>query len=212
MQWALLGIWTGVIWLGTLDGSEARWLKGCVAFMLALSMGTQLWLLKLDGLLTLETALPLHLCGLFGVLSIPMLLWGAPKALYEASAFLAAPAAFCTLFFPAVIRCSHPFWMKLAFTRLHVLLSLQPLLFFRTGKPLPTDPRRTFLLGNGYLLAIGAFNRVFHTNYLFLRAAPAGTPLSMLFSRGAPFYLCALEMLCMLVFSWLKALYAHCRK
>lgn len=212
MQWALLGIWAGAIWLGTRDGSEARRLKGCVAFMLALSMGTQLWLLKLDGLLTLETALPLHLCGLFGVLSIPMLLWGAPKALYEASVFLAAPAAFCTLFFPAVIHCSHPFWMKLAFTRLHVLLSLQPLLFFRTGKPLPTDPRRTFLLGNGYLLAIGSFNRAFRTNYLFLRAVPAGTPLSVLFSRGAPFYICALEMLCMLVFSWLKALYAHCRK
>lgn len=212
MQWALLGVWMGVIWAGTRGPGEGRWLKGCVAFMLALSMGTQLWLLKLDGLLTLETALPLHLCGLFGVLSIPMLLWGAPAPLYEASVFLAAPAAFCTLFFPAVIACSHPFWMRLAFTRLHVLLALMPLLFWRTGKPLPTDPRRTFLLGNGYLLAIGAFNRAFHTNYLFLRAAPAGTPLSALFSRGAPFYIGALEMLCMLAFVWLKGIYGHCRK
>lgn len=212
MQWALLAAWTGVIWAGTRGRGESRRLMGCVAFMLALSMGTQLWLLKLDGLLTLETALPLHLCGLFGVLSIPMLLWGAPAPLYEAGVFLAAPAAFCTLFFPAVIACSHPVLMRLAFTRLHVLLALMPLLFWRTGKPLPTDPRRTFLLGNGYLLAVGAFNRVFHTNYLFLRAAPAGTPLSALFSRGAPFYIGALEMLCMLVFVWLKGVYAHCRK
>lgn len=207
MQWALLGIWGIVFWMGTETPERARLLRPIAAAALGLSMGSQLFLLHLDGMLTLETALPLHLCGLFGMLSIPML-WRAPAVLYEAAGFLGAPAALCALFFPAVIACSHPFWMRLAFTRLHVLIALTPLLYARTGKPLPSDPRRTFLLGNGYLMCVGIFNRLFQTNYLFLRAAPAGTPLSVFFVRGTPFYVCALEMLCMLVFLWLKPLYA----
>ena len=169
-------------------------------------MGLQLWLLHLDGLLHLETALPLHLCGLFGVLSIPAL-WRMPAFLWESLAFLGAPAAFLTLFFPAVMPCSHPKLMAFAFYQLHALIALMPLYHTRTGKPLPKDPRRTLILGNGYLLLIGAFNRVFQTNYLFLRAAPLGTPLALLFSRGLPFYVCSLELLCMLAFLWLKRLF-----
>ena len=169
-------------------------------------MLTQLWLLHLDGLLMLETALPLHLCGLFGILSIPML-WRAPAVLWEASTFLGAPAALLTLFFPAVMPTSHPRLMQLAFFQLHVLVGLAPLFLYRTGKPLPTNPRRTLVVGNGYVLFVGAFNRAFQTNYLFLRLAPLGTPLETLFARGTAFYLCALEMLAMLVFTCLKPLY-----
>lgn len=194
--------WAAVL----LAGCERRWLRPLLAAALLISMGTQLFLLHMDGLLTVETALPLHLCSLFGILSI-FLLWHAPAWLYEMQMFLAAPAAFLTLFFPAVIRCSHPLLMKAAFYRLHVLLALMPLFHFSTGKPLPTDPRRALLLGSGYLLAISAFNRAFCTNYLFLRAAPVGTPLALFFERGIPFYLCALAMLCMLAMSWLKRLY-----
>lgn len=78
-------------------------------------MAMQIMLLWLDGQLTLQTGLPLHLCGLFGVLSIPMLLWRAPQPLYELSAFLAGPAAAVTLLFPAVIESSRPVLMRLAF-------------------------------------------------------------------------------------------------
>lgn len=203
MQWGLLTIWGAAVWLG------GRRIPRLMAAALPLSMGTQLWLLHMDGLFTLETALPLHLCGLFGVLSIPLLLGWECRPLYEASAFLAGPAAFLTLFFPAVMPCSHPKLMALAFHQLHVLVALTPAALWRNGKPLPTNPRRTLILGSGYLLFIAAFNRAFQTNYLFLRAAPAGTPLSVLFSQGSVFYVCALLMLCMLAFSLLQGLFCR---
>ena len=206
MAWMLMAIWCCLLLLGTRTSAGIQRIRTAMACALAASMLTQLWLLQLDGLLCIETALPLHLCGLFGVLSIPML-WHAPDFLWEASAFLAAPAALCTLLFPAVMPCSHPFLMKLAFTQLHVLVGLAPFFLHRTGKPLPTDPRRTLIIGNGYLLFVAAFNRAFQTNYLFLRSAPAGTPLNALFARGAAFYICSLEMLCMLVFTCLKPIY-----
>jgi len=207
VQWFLMAMWSVLILLY----ARRRWLRLWLVLGLVSAMGTQLLLLRLDGLFTWKNALPLHLCSLFGVLTIPMLHHSC--SLYkEAICFLGAPAAFLTLFFPAVIRCSHPMLMQVAFYQLHVLLSLIPLFFYRTGKPLPTDPRRTLVLGSSYLVFICLFNRLFGTNYLFLRAAPAGTPLVWMFRRGTAFYLCALELLCILVFSFLKPVYAYFRK
>ena len=37
-----------------------------------------------------------------------------------------------------------------------------------------------------------AFNRALNTNYLFLSAAPAGTPLKWLYVRGGGYYVCCL--------------------
>lgn len=209
MQWLILGVWSVAIRYGA--QKRARWLRPAMALGLFCAMGTQIVLLWLDGLFTWEAVLPLHLCSLFGVLSIPAL-WHAPVWLVEALCFLGAPGAFLTLFFPAAAYCSHPHLMQAAFYQLHALVALMPLFFYSTGKPLPDDPRRTLVLGNGYLVVISLINRVWGTNYLFLRAVPAGTPLVWLFERGTLFYLCALEMLCMLVFSLLQPLYAHWRK
>lgn len=207
MAWLLLALWGGAVaWGGGRPGREGA-VRAAMAIGLAASMAVQMALLQLDGQLTLQTGLPLHLCGLFGVLSIPMLLWRAPQPLYELSAFLAAPAAGITLLFPAVIASSHPALMRLAFLQLHVLVALTPVLLWRAGKPLPADPRRALVLASGYLLGVAAFNRAFRTNYLFLSAAPAGTPLEWLAARGGGYYVCALAMLCMVVLRLLAHVY-----
>ena len=102
--------------------------------------------------------------------------------------------------------------MQGAFYQLHVLVALMPLYWHAQQKPLPTDPRITLVAGSGYLTFICAFNRLFNTNYLFLRSAPHGTPLDFLFQHGTAFYLCALVLLAMLVFSGAAAVYAQSRK
>ena len=178
---------------------------------LAASMGTQIFLLALDGLLTWQASIPLHLCSLFGILSIFMV-WHAPALLYEACCFLGAPAALITLFFPAPAACSRPLLMALAFHQLHVLIALMPLFWHCTGKPLPVDPRRTLVSGSGYVLAVCLINRVFETNYLFLRAAPYGTPLAWMMRHGPVIHLCSLVMLCMPDFQALAAVYRQSRK
>lgn len=205
----LLALWGGAVWWCAGRVGREGVIRAAMAVGLAASMAVQLALLRLDGQLTLQTGLPLHLCGLFGVLSIPMLLWRAPQPLYELSAFLAGPAAAVTLLFPAVIASSRPVLMRLAFLQLHVLVAVTPVMLWRAGKPLPTDPRRALVLASGYLLAVAAFNRALNTNYLFLSAAPAGTPLKWLNVRGGGYYVCALAMLCMVVLRLLADAYRH---
>lgn len=207
MQWIVLAVW-GIIMVICIHFGWLFFCRTALAAGLLSAMLGQLALLHLDGMLTLETALPLHLCGLFGILSIPLLFRSCPL-LWDASAFLAAPAAACTLFFPAVIHCSRPFLMQLAFYQLHTLIVLIPVFVFLTGKPLPSNARRTFILGSGYLLFIWAFNNAFGTNYLFTRSAPLGTPLQWLHKYGEAFYLCSLMMLCMPVFSCLQGMFCR---
>ncbi len=209
MQWILVAVWGAAIFF-CVRRRLILSIRILIAAGLMMAMAVQLVILAMDGLLTIETGLPLHLCGLFGVLSIPML-WYAPEPLWEMDAFLAGPAAAITLFFPAIIRCSHPKLMAFAFYQLHALIALTPVFLHMAGKPLPKDPRRTLLLGSGYLLFIGAFNRAFGTNYLFLRQAPANTPLALFLSRGTAFYICSLLLICMTIFLQLKRFYC-CRK
>ncbi|MEG1775069.1 MAG: YwaF family protein [Clostridia bacterium] len=202
-----MAIWVFLTLLLAHAGWRGILMRCLITGGLAVSMLTQVWLLWLDGQLSLATALPLHLCSLFGVLSAA-LVWLRPLWLFHLSLLLGAPCAFMALCFPAVIDNSRQFMMSLAFYRLHTLILCAPLLLAKEGLALPTNAQGSFLLANGYLLFVALFNRLFTTNYLFLAAAPAGTPLAALFARGEAFYVCALELCAMLVMAWLAHLYA----
>jgi hypothetical integral membrane protein (TIGR02206 family) len=171
---------------------------------LLLSMASQLWLLQLDGLLDLRSGLPLHLCG-FSALLCMLLCWRWEEHSFHFVVLLGLPGALLALVFPAAAVCSHPLWMRTAFIRLHALIPAVCLFLLAQKKPLPSDPRRVFLLGNGLMLLAACTNALTGSNYLFLRAAPVGTPLAWLIRPGYGTYLAGLELLCMLVLSSLCA-------
>ena len=151
MQWWVLAGWGAV----TVLCRKRRGLRWALCAGLAASMAGQLLLLQLDGRLTLETAAPLHLCALSGLLCLPMLL-SRSQALYSWMCFLGAPCALLALLFPAVAHSSRQLLMNLAFFSLHALI-LCAALWRAMKEPLPTDPR-VLLSGYlpGYLKDIGA--------------------------------------------------------
>ena len=201
MQWWVLAGWGAA----TVLCRKRRGLRWALCAGLAASMAGQLLLLQLDGRLTLETAAPLHLCALSGLLCLPMLL-SRSQALYSWMCFLGAPCALLALLFPAVAHSSRQLLMNLAFFSLHALI-LCAALWRAMKEPLPTDPRGVMVAANAWLVAVSAFNRFAGTNYLFLRSAPAGTPLQALAARGSGPYILALELLALLLLSALSALY-----
>lgn len=173
---------------------------------LVCSMACQLWLLHLDGLLTLRTALPLHLCS-FSAIACVFLCLRFQKGLYHFLLLLGVPGALMALVFPSVLPCSHPLLMRCAFTQLHALIPATALFLHTQQKPLPGDPRNAFLLGNGLVLLAACINQLTGSNYLFLHAAPGGTPLALLIRQGYAVYIAGLEILCMLLMQWLCFLY-----
>ncbi|MBQ8150751.1 MAG: TIGR02206 family membrane protein [Clostridia bacterium] len=205
MQWVMLILWCALARYGA--GPGRRRLTALVLCCgLGLSMGCQLYLLYLDDQLSLQTGLPLHLCGLSALLCIALCI-RFHQPVFEFLLLLGLPGALLALCFPAVAASSCPQLMKAAFLRLHVLIAATAVFLLAQQKPPPEDPRRAFLLGNGFVLMAALANQLTGSNYFFLRAAPAGTPLAFLIRPGYGVYLASLEILSMLLMQQLCRLY-----
>lgn len=202
LQLAETVLWCTLAWYGARHWR--RQTAPVLALGLAAAMTSQLWLLRLDGLLTLQNALPLHLCGFSALVAIGLCF------IYNSTCFhflvlLGMPGALLALVFPAVTECSRPVLMRIAFVRLHALILAVGVFLLAQKRPLPSDPRLSLLLGNGLMLAAACVNSLTGSNYLFLRAAPSGTPLAWLIRHGYSVYTAGLELLCMLLLSTLCA-------
>lgn len=150
-----------------------------------LSMLAQETVLLYSGLLTWQNALPLHLCSMLGLLSLPMLLSGS-RMLWHASLYLGIPGALLALIFPAVMQTKAPEVTTISFYLLHIFLLLAPILPFSLGwQPSPRGAASAWML----LMLLGcvalAVNGLLGSNYLFLHAPLEGTPL-MLLPRSSP--------------------------
>lgn len=205
MGWLSFGWWGLAVLYGLRQPERSRAVRWALAAGLAVSMAGQEALLVQEGLWSLQTGLPLHLCGMMGLCSLP-LLWLRPRGLLCFTLLLGAPCAFLALCFPAVIGCSRPFLMSLHFGRLHSLIFWAAVFSFgEKPKPLTLwEARKTLLWASGYLWAVQLCNEWLPANYLFLSAVPAGTPLEWLAQRGRGFYLCSLWLLGCLCLRWMR--------
>lgn len=164
------------------------------------AMALQELLLLGAGQLTWRSGLPLHLCSLMGLLTLPMLLAERPL-LWHLSLYAGMPGALLALLFPAVAQTPWPRLTALAFHLMHTLLLLAPLLPLGLGRrPEPRGALHAWGLLLLLALPIMAVNRLLGSNYLFLAFPVPGTPLTAL-ARGPVPYPLALLMLSALVLS-----------
>lgn len=164
---------------------RAAWSLGLAAYA---AMAAQELILLLDGRLRWSNALPLHLCSLMGLLTLPMLLTRR-RMLWHWSLFLGIPGAALALLFPSILATSQPEVTALAFHLLHCVVLLAPLLPFSLGiRPRPSGAMCSmlFLLVLGFI-ALGV-NALTGGNYLFLEVPASGTPLAWMARRGAAGY------------------------
>ena len=161
------------------------------------AMAVQEGVLLASGMLHWGTGLPLHLCSMMGLLSLPMLLSGR-RALWHWSLYLGLPGAVAALLFPAVLPTPWPLVTELSFFVLHAGLTLAPLLPLSLGnRPSPRGAvaAGAFLLVAG--LAVIWVNDRLGSNYLFVSWAIPGTPLEWLGRWGIAGYRLLLAALCM---------------
>lgn len=161
------------------------WLLGGTA---ALAMAVQETVLLAAGQLTWATGLPLHLCSLMGVLTLPALLtqnsWLLHTALYAG-----VPGSLLALVFPAVLETPWPLVTTLAFHVLHACTAAVPLLPLGMGwRPRPVGAAQAGAVLTMAACAAILVNRLTGGNYLFLSGAVAGTPLVWLAKWGMGWY------------------------
>ena len=99
------------------------------------------------------------------------------------------------LVFPCVLPCPWQRWMDFCFLSLHSLLVIAPFLGWAAGLRPNSLLWPVMAWGNVFLAAVLIVNQLTGANFLFLRAAPAGTPLVWLHQWGVGGYMLALEIL-----------------
>lgn len=212
MQWVILAVMSAMVGAAMRrvrrlrksgEAGEAARLYRRAAWALGLTiyaaMAVQESVLLASGMLTWQTGLPLHLCSMMGLLSLPMLLSGR-CFLWHLSLYLGLPGAALALFFPAVLPTPWPLITNLSFFVLHAGLIWAPLLPLSLGRR--PSPRGAMAAG-GFLLAAGlaviAVNKQLGSNYLFVSWAIPGTPLEWLGRWGMAGYRMLLAALCALL-------------
>lgn len=140
------------------------------------------------GMLTAASGLPLHLCSMMGVLTLPMLLTRS-RLLWHASVYAGVPGALLALVFPAVLETPWPHLTSTMFHILHAGIAVSPLLPAAMGLRLqPGGALTTWLLLLTAALLAGWVNGMTGGNYLFLAGPVDGTPLMLMASQGLTVY------------------------
>lgn len=148
---------------------RCAWLLGGGTYA---AMLVQELLLLAAGKLTWRSGLPLHLCSLMGLLSLPMLLSRKPL-LFQLSLYLGIPGGLLALTFPAVAETPWPWLTELAFAAMHCGVILTPLLPMCLGDR-PTPMGAWWAFGALVLMACTALlaNALTGGNYFFLNGSP----------------------------------------
>lgn len=156
-------------------------------------------LLTTEGLLLAEgnaaDALPLHLCSISALLAL-----GAAFRLNQGSLdflwYVGMPGALLALIFPAPASSRWQALLTASYVTTHALIVLIPLtLMLRGQRPRRGRAPEVLIALQGMALLAFFVNRRLGTDFMFLSAPPAGTPLEALFCLGYLPYLLVLEAL-----------------
>lgn len=179
--------------------------------LLALALLTSLCVT--EALILLEgpwaDALPLHLCSLSALAALTVAL-GAWGLALDFLWYLGMPGALLALLFPAPAASRWQTLLNTSYVVTHALILAIPLRAMRCG----ARPRRGRAADMMILLqavALCAFfvNRALGTDFLFLMAPPAGTPLIAAFRRGRLAYLFSLQAIMLLLCLFMQGLRAR---
>ena len=158
-----------------------------LGLLLCASLGVTLGLLVLEG--RWQEAIPLHLCSL-SALAAAALAFSPRQMLLNFLWYLGMPGAALALVFPApaVSRCQALLNASYAVT--HAMILVIPAVCMQRGmRPRRGESARMIAALLGIAAVAGAVNRRLGTDFLFLAAPPAGTPLEAVYAAGRPVYL-----------------------
>ena len=155
--------------------------------LLGASLSVTVTLLVLEG--RWREAIPLHLCSLSALAALSLAF--SPRQFFlDFLWYLGMPGAALALVFPAPAVSGHQALLDASYIVTHALILVIPSLCMARGMR-PQRGKSRAMMGTLLVIAAvaGAVNRRLGTDFLFLAAPPAGTPLEAVFDAGYPAYL-----------------------
>ena len=152
-----------------------------------------------EGLLLIQVrwkeAIPLHLCSLSAIVAAVLTQFES-QFLLDFLWYLGMPGAALALVFPAPALCRRQMLLDVSYTLTHALILVIPACLIAFGmRPGTGKTARMLLALLGIAALAGAANRLLGTNFLFLAAPAAGTPLEWIHALGRAPYLLTLFLL-----------------
>lgn len=209
MQGAQIALWgylgACALWAVRKERLTARAVRLAALALLSASMANTIGLTIMDGKDLLRTLLPLHLCSLSAFIALGALVTQS-RACEAFLWYLGLPGAAAALIFPAVEPSRWYLSMYTSFFLTHALIVFVPLLAAADGRlPQRKDAGPVFLVGNLMLLVVYGVDRLIDANYMFLRWAPAGTPLVFFERLGRPAYFALIEAGAVIIVLFMRA-------
>lgn len=146
-----------------------------------------------EGLLVIQgrwqEAIPLHLCSVSAI-AAASLACASKQFLLDFLWYLGMPGALLALLFPAPASSVCQPLLNSSYLMTHALILAIPL--FKMAYGMRPQPGKTPQMMLSLIVLSGAaalVNGMFGTDFLFLSAPPAGTPLEVIFQFGYPLYI-----------------------
>lgn len=199
---AALSLLASLIWLGRgLPARKRRW-TGIALGLLLLGYGITIYIKDaVEGNLSWDYSLPLHLCHLVLIACIVSLFRPTPLT-GELAYFWGLGGTVQAVLTPDISE-GFPSWEFIQFFWSHggILLAIAHIITAEKFRPRPHSVLRMFLATNLYALAVGTLNFVFGWNYGYLRQAPV-QPSLLDYLGPWPWYILSLEGIALASF-WL---------
>jgi hypothetical integral membrane protein (TIGR02206 family) len=179
--------------------STARALRIGLAILLFLSSMMYYGYLALHGQLTFPDHLPLELCDASLWMVLIALLTLKP-IVFDLAYYPALAGASMSLLTPNLPQSS-PVYLSVQFFLDHGLIvtGVLYLVWSRQARPRPGSVGRAMLAVNLFAAVIGAFDAIFNTDYMFLRAKPLTVSL-LTFLGPWPWYILSAEFVAVALF------------
>lgn len=140
-------------------------------------------------------ALPLHLCSLSALLALGAA-FHANQGSLDFLWYVGMPGALLALIFPAPASSRWQALLTASYVATHALIVIIPLVLMLQGqRPRRGRAPQVLIALQGMALQAFFVNRCLGTDFMFLSAPPADTPLETIFRLGYLPYLLALEAL-----------------
>ncbi|MBN2040995.1 MAG: TIGR02206 family membrane protein [Spirochaetes bacterium] len=166
--------------------------------LVLLEISGNLWKLYF-GKWTLNTSLPLHLCGISAYLSVFMLIFRKYVS-FELVYFWGLGGAVIALLTPNIdYNLPHIMFIKFFLAHNAIFLSVLYMIFIEKYRPALKSVLKTFLITNIYMMFIAVINYLTGANYLYISHKPGGYTLLDFFGPW-PYYLISMEFAALLIF------------